>query len=75
MADKQIVVNFEDAKRGLGIPKSPQYRAYTRIKRILEEEACVLVINSGLEQVAPNMYRLYASPEIKETVDVGDETL
>lgn len=64
--NKGIVVNFEDAKTGLKIPKSPQYRAYSRIIQVLKEENCTLVINAGLEQVGPNVYRLFAIPQIKE---------
>ena len=62
-----IVVNFEEAKRGLEIPKSPQFRALNRIQRILKEEKCVLVVEAGLEQVSPNMYRVSARPVIRET--------
>lgn len=64
--DKGIVVNFEEAKEGLKIPKSPQYRAFQRIERVLKEENCTLVVNAGLEQIGPNVYRLFASPQIKE---------
>jgi len=72
MDDKGIVVNFEEAKRGLKIPKSPQYSAFQRIQKILAEEDCVLVINAGLEQVGPNMYRLFAEPVIKEKSQVEE---
>jgi hypothetical protein len=69
---KGIVVNFEEAKRGLEIPKSPQYKAFTRIRQILDEENCILMINTGLEQVGPNVYRIYAEPTIKEKPEVQD---
>jgi hypothetical protein len=74
MADKGIIVNFEEAKAGLQIPKSPQYRALQRIQRVLAEEKCVMVINAGLEQIGPNIYRLFASPQIKEMDQESDET-
>jgi len=58
-----IVVSFEEAKAGLEIPKSPQYRAYSRVKQVLAEEDCDLIIVAGLEQIAPDVYKLFARPK------------
>ena len=72
MADKGIVVNFEEAKRGLKIPKSPQYSAFQRIQQVLDDEGCIMVINAGLEQIGPNTYRLFAEPQIREKSQVEE---
>ena len=70
---ENIVVNFEEAKRGLAIPKSPQYKAFTRIQKILDEEGCILVIDAGLEQIGPNVYKIYAHPKIEERQGGSDD--
>ncbi|MHA2067935.1 MAG: hypothetical protein ACXABY_26540 [Candidatus Thorarchaeota archaeon] len=69
--NKGIVVDFEEAKQGLEIPKSPQYACFQEIQRVLEKHGCVLMIKAGLEQIGPNVYKLFANPQIREKAPGG----